>query len=190
MKRIAIFASGNGSNAENIARHFENSDVARVTLILSNHSDAKVLERAEKLNITSVVFNKEELEKETKILQFLEAREIDFIVLAGFLLKVPAYLLHTYPDRVINIHPSLLPKYGGKGMYGMRIHEKVIANGDPRSGISIHLVNENYDEGPILFQVECTITEKDTAETLAKKVHELEYKHYPKIIESIIRKMS
>jgi phosphoribosylglycinamide formyltransferase-1 len=186
MKRIAIFASGSGTNAEKIARHFENSEAARVTLILCNNPKAGVLNRAQNLGIPVFLFNKYELEKELRVLTVLKDQKIDLVVLAGFLLKVPDYLIKSYPNRIVNIHPALLPKFGGKGMYGQHVHEAVIAAGETHSGITVHYVNEHYDEGTILFQASCSVDEKDNADSLAKKIHQLEHQHFPLVIQSLL----
>jgi len=185
-KNLAIFASGSGSNAENIARYFQNNENISVSLVLSNKADAFVLERAKNLNIPTVVFSKKEMEETDKILEILKEYEIDFIVLAGFLLKIPAYLVEKFPNRIINIHPALLPKYGGKGMYGRFVHEAVVAQKETESGITIHFVNEHYDEGAIIFQAKCAVSPTDTPDDVARKIHELEYEYFPKIIEQVI----
>ena len=186
MKKIAIFASGSGSNAENIARYFSDSDKIEISLILSNKKDAFVHERAKKLGIPSYTFNKKEFDEGELILETMRQYEIDFIVLAGFLLKVSQPILDAFPNKIINIHPALLPKYGGKGMYGDRVHSAVVDAGEKESGISIHYVNEHYDEGDIIFQDKCEVLPSDSPDDVAQKVHELEYKHFPSIIESII----
>ena len=186
MKKIAIFASGSGSNAENIARYFSGSREVEISLILSNRKDAFVHERAKKLGIPSYTFHKNEFDEGDLILETLRQYEIDFIVLAGFLLKVSQPILEAFPNRIINIHPALLPKFGGKGMYGDRVHQAVIDAGEKVSGISIHYVNEHYDEGNIIFQATCEVLPDDTADNVARKVHELEYKHFPEIIEKVV----
>ncbi|MDD2298336.1 MAG: phosphoribosylglycinamide formyltransferase [Fermentimonas sp.] len=187
MVNVAIFSSGNGSNAENIANYFsENSDI-NVVLIVSNRTNAFVHERAKKLGIPSVTYNKSDFADGSAILKTLKDYEIDFIVLAGFLLKVPEAILLSYPERIVNIHPALLPKYGGKGMYGDYVHQAVKEGGELQSGITIHYVNEHYDEGNIIFQSNCDVLPTDTPEDIANKVHKLEYEHYPKIIEEIIK---
>lgn len=184
--KIALFASGSGSNAENIATYFSDSNDINVSYILSNKPDAFVLERAKKLNIPTLVFNRQEFYETKHILQFLKEESIGWIILAGFLWLIPEYLVDAYPGRIINIHPALLPKYGGKGMYGEKVHQTVIASGDKESGITIHLVNKEYDKGNIIFQARCKIDASDTPETLAAKVHKLEYAHFPKVIEKLI----
>jgi len=186
MKRIVIFASGSGTNAQNIIQCFQKPKLAKVTLVLSNKSDAKVLERAEKLSIPSKSFTKEKLFSSEGILTILKQESPDLIVLAGFLLKFPDFILKEFPNKVINIHPALLPKYGGKGMYGMKVHESVVANKESETGITIHYVNENYDEGAIIFQKSFLLSENETAETVASKIHELEYEFFPKVIEELL----
>ena len=189
MKKIAIFASGSGSNAENIATYFASNDMARVALILSNRADAPVLQRAARLGIESVVFDRDTFYKGDKIVELLAAHGIDYVVLAGFLWLVPDNLLKAYPDKIVNIHPSLLPKHGGKGMYGDRVHRAVIESGDKESGITIHRVNEFYDSGSIIAQYRVPVTSDDTPETVATKVHALEYKYFPVEIEKEIGKL-
>lgn len=184
--RIAIFASGAGTNAENIANYFKGNKRIKVALILSNKKDALVLQKAEKLNIKSHYFNREEFSNSQTVLDSLKAEKINFIVLAGFLWLIPKYLIDNFPKKIINIHPALLPKYGGKGMYGDKVHQRVIDNNETESGITIHYVNENYDEGNIIFQSKCKITPNDNPQTLANKIHELEYKYFPKTIEKLI----
>ncbi|MDD2589711.1 MAG: phosphoribosylglycinamide formyltransferase [Fermentimonas sp.] len=188
MVNVAIFASGNGSNAENIANYFSDNNNICITLIVSNKSDAYVHERAKKLRIPSVSFNKIEFADGIKILKTLKDYKIDFIVLAGFLLKVPDSILESYPESIINIHPALLPKHGGKGMYGDRVHQAVKNAGDLETGITIHYINENYDEGDIIFQSFCDVLPEDTPDDIANKVHALEYEHYPKVIEETVKK--
>jgi phosphoribosylglycinamide formyltransferase-1 len=189
MRNIAIFASGSGTNAENIINYFSTRNSAKVALILSNKRDSYVLERAAKHKIRSVFFDRKEFYVTGKVLRYLLLYKIDFIVLAGFLWLVPRNILEQYNERIINIHPALLPAYGGKGMYGADVHKAVIANKEKESGISIHSVNEKYDEGSIIFQVRCKVEPSDTHETLADKIHALEYVHYPKVIEDIVVKL-
>jgi len=186
MKRISIFASGSGTNAENIINYFSSNPGVSIPLILANKPDAYVLERAKKYNIPTYVFNRETFYNTDDVSNKLLEVNTDMIVLAGFLWLVPDIILKSFPDRIINIHPALLPKYGGKGMYGMRVHETVIASGDKETGISIHFVNEKYDEGKIIFQAKCQIEEHDTPDTIAQKVHALEYEHFPKVIERLL----
>lgn len=184
--RIAIFASGSGSNAENIARYFSNNTRISVKLILSNKPDAYVIERAKKMNIPALVFTRQEFYESDKVLQYLNENNIDWIVLAGFLWLIPVSLLEAYPKRIVNIHPALLPKYGGKGMYGKNVHQAVIDNRETESGITIHYVNQDYDKGNIIFQAGCKVNPSDTAESLAIKVHDLEYAFFPKVVEKLI----
>jgi len=186
MSNIAIFASGSGTNAENIIKYFSNKKTANVVLILSNRREAPVLKRAEQNNVDSFFFDRNDFYISSRVLDKLVQYRIDFIVLAGFLWLVPENILERYRGRIINIHPALLPKYGGKGMYGSRVHKAVIDNREILSGITIHFVNSGYDEGDIIFQKTCKIDPSDTPETLAMKVHELEYRHYPEIIEALI----
>lgn len=186
MKNIAIFASGSGTNAQNIAEYFKTIKKIHVSLILSNRPDAFVLDRAKKLGIPSLVFTRKDFYESDRILNVLRENEIDFIVLAGFLWLIPDNLLKAFPRRIINIHPALLPKYGGKGMYGEKIHQVVIRSGDKQTGITIHYVNDHYDEGEIIFQDLLDILPEDTAESIAQKVHSLEYKHFPRVIEEVI----
>lgn len=186
MKNLVIFASGSGSNAENIIQHFAQKPEFCVKKIYCNVADAYVLERAKKYNVTTVVFNREELRNPEKILRQLQDEQTDFIILAGFLWLMPPCITAAYPNRIINIHPALLPAYGGKGMYGHHVHEAVIAAGEKESGITIHFVNDHYDQGAVIFQAKCPVTSTDTPETLAAKVHELEYQHFPKVIENVI----
>jgi phosphoribosylglycinamide formyltransferase-1 len=186
--RIAIFASGSGTNAEEIFKHFQHHPTIEVVLLLSNNPQAFALERAKKFNIPSKVFTRSEFRESEEVLIWLQKRSITHIVLAGFMWLVPDYLVKSYPHRIINIHPALLPKFGGKGMYGMRVHEAVKAAGEKETGITIHEVNERYDEGKILFQATCTVGQEDTPEQIAEKVHALEYAHYPGVIEEWISK--
>ncbi len=187
MKRIVIFASGSGTNAGNIIKYFQKNNLAKVTLVLSNKSTANVLDRAKKLSVPSETFNKSELINSDRITSILRRESPDLIVLAGFLLKFPKIILKDFPNKVINIHPALLPKYGGKGMYGMLVHESVVKNKESESGITIHYVNENYDEGAIIFQKSFQLSENDTSESVAHKIHELEYEFLPKVIEEILK---
>jgi phosphoribosylglycinamide formyltransferase-1 len=189
LKKIAIFASGSGSNAENIVLHFNQNPAIKVNLILTNNSNAGVLDRAKRLNVPTTEFTAKELKETNAVLSLLKEYDIDFVVLAGFLLKVPDSLLKAYPNRIVNIHPALLPKYGGKGMYGAHVHEAVVAAGEKESGITIHYINEHYDEGDIIFQSKCGINPSDTPDDVARKVHELEYKYYPSVIEDVLNKI-
>lgn len=188
-KNIAIFASGSGSNAENIVRYFMENETICVRLVVSNRSKAFVLERANTLQVPSEVFLRNEWESGgANVLAILKKYDIDFIVLAGFLARVPDAILHTYPNKIINIHPSLLPKYGGKGMYGDHVHAAVVAAGETETGITIHYLNERYDEGEVIRQITCPVLPTDTPEDVANKVHVLEYEHYPRVIEEILAK--
>ena len=184
MKNIVLFASGNGSNAEEIIKFFKSNKEGSVVAIFSNKADAKVLDRAKNHNIPSVVFSKAQL-NEGFVLEKLQQFQPDLIVLAGFLLKFPESILKEYP-KVINIHPALLPKYGGKGMYGMNVHKAVKENKESETGITIHYVNENYDEGAIIYQAKTALNENDTPETIAEKIHLLEERYFSRIIESVI----
>jgi phosphoribosylglycinamide formyltransferase-1 len=186
MIHIAIFASGNGSNAENIIRYFSGSSRVRVALVVSNKKDALVHARVSALGVPSCTFTKAEFDEGSEVLGTLREHGIEFIVLAGFLLKVSAPLLDAFPGRIINIHPALLPKHGGVGMYGDRVHRAVVEAGDTRTGITIHYINENYDEGDVFFQAACDVLPTDSADEVARKVHELEYLHFPKVIEKAI----
>jgi len=190
MKNIAIFASGSGSNAENIVRRFEHSPLARVRVILTNNPSAGVLERAARLGVESIVFSREDFAGgAAPVLRMLAGREIDYVVLAGFLWLVPHTLIERYRGRIINIHPALLPKYGGKGMYGERVHRAVVEAGECRTGITIHHVSEVYDSGDIIAQYCVAITPRDTPADVARKVHALEGEHFPRIIEQEISKL-
>jgi len=189
MKKIAVFASGSGSNAQKIIEYFDGKLTGKVEVILSNKKNAYVLERAKNFDIPTYVFDREEFYNSLKVLNILTEHQIDLIVLAGFLWLVPENLLKNYPNRIINIHPALLPKYGGKGMYGEKVHEAVVANHEPYSGITIHYINERYDEGDIIFQAKCKVEPTDTTEDVASKVHALEYEHFPKVVEEVIMKL-
>ena len=188
MKKIAVFASGSGTNAENIAKYFADNQNIMVSLVISDNPLAGVHARMNRLHIPSVTLTKEELADGSEIIKKMAKYEIDWIILAGYLKKIPEIILNAYPDRIINIHPALLPKYGGKGMYGMRVHEAVVDAGDTESGITIHYVNENYDEGEIIFQARSLILPSDTPYDVAAKVHALEYKYYPEVIEALLNK--
>jgi phosphoribosylglycinamide formyltransferase-1 len=189
MNNIAIFASGSGTNAENLIHFFRTNPWGRVKLVLTNRQDAYVLKRAQSYDIETFVFDREALNRTGKVLALLKERGIDFIVLAGFLWLVPASILEAFENKVVNIHPALLPKYGGKGMYGAHVHEAVIACGEKVSGITIHRVNQHYDEGDILFQATCPVDPEDTAESLARKIHDLEYEHFPKVVEQLLQQL-
>ncbi|TLU99424.1 phosphoribosylglycinamide formyltransferase [Dyadobacter luticola] len=186
MKRIAIFASGSGSNAEKICEYFADRKDVDVSLIFTNNPMAGVIRRALRLQVPVVFFDKKTLYETGKIPQILQNEGIDLIVLAGFMLLVPPILVRTFPDKMVNIHPALLPKYGGKGMYGHHVHEAVINARETQSGITIHYVNEHYDEGNVIFQATCDIAPTDTAEDLEQKIHLLEHEHYPRVIDEIL----
>jgi phosphoribosylglycinamide formyltransferase-1 len=186
--RLAVFASGSGSNAQRLAEYFAGSGIAEVSVIYCNNPDAFVLERARLLGIPAVLIKRDSFYNDISVLDDLKSREIDWVILAGFLWLVPDYILKAFPKRIINIHPALLPAYGGKGMYGMKVHQAVIAARESESGITIHYVNEKYDEGDIVFQAKCTIEKEDTPEMLAAKIHELEFEHFPRLIEKLIIK--
>ena len=188
-RKIAIFASGSGTNAQRIIEHFTGHPSITVSMILSNRKDAYVLVRAEQFNIPAVVFDRQTFYESDEVLRILQENEIDFIALAGFLWLIPVYLIRAYPRKIINIHPALLPKYGGKGMYGMYVHQAVLDSGDKESGISIHYVNEEYDEGAIIFQAKCEVLPDDSPESLAQRIHQLEYKHYPEVIEKLVEEL-
>ena len=185
MKRIVIFASGSGTNAENIIKYFQKSNVANVVRVLSNKKDAKVLDRSNSLNVSCMYFSRNDFYDSDKVLNLL-VEEADFIVLAGFLWRVPENIIKMFSKKIVNIHPALLPKYGGKGMYGMNVHNAVVENKEKETGITIHYVNKHYDEGAIIFQAKTEVDKLDTPEDVAQKIHALEYEHFPKIIEKTI----
>jgi len=188
--RIAIFASGAGSNAQKIIDHFKNSALAQIALIVCNKKEAGVLQIAEKEKIPSVIIEKEKFFRGNAYLNELEEQKIDFVVLAGFLWKIPEPLLKAYPKKIINIHPALLPKHGGKGMYGQNVHQAVLSAREKESGITIHYVDEHYDNGDIILQVKCPVLPDDTPESLANRIHLLEHANYPVIIEELVRNLS
>ncbi len=187
--RIALFASGSGTNVENIANYFNGKTTAKPVCVLCNKPDAFVLERAKRLNLDSMTFNRDEFNDGKKIMEYLSKHDIDFIVLAGFLWLVPEYLINKYPGRIVNIHPALLPKFGGKGMYGMHVHEAVKQSGENETGITIHLIDGNYDKGNTVFQAKVAVEPTDLPDDIANKVHKLEYEYYPKVIEEIAKKI-
>ncbi len=189
MINIAIFASGSGSNAERIAEYFKDHPTIRIEIIYTNNKEAFVIERAKKLNIPYVIFNRKDFCENNYVLNELKRREINFIVLAGFLWLVPSNIIQTYSGRIVNIHPALLPNYGGKGMYGSFVHKSVVENKEKFSGITIHYVNENYDQGDIIFQAKCQVSPDDTSDSLASKIHALEYEHFPRVIEEVVNKI-
>ena len=195
MNNIAVFASGAGSNAENLIRYFNFKNPQKqifISLVVANRPDAYVLKRAHKLHVPALVFDRTGFypmhpEKEGyPLLNALAAAQIDYIVLAGFLWLIPPYLINKYPQKVVNIHPALLPDYGGKGMYGMHVHRAVLANGEVESGISIHIVDAQYDHGSLLFQARCRIAPGETPDSLVQKIHLLEQEHYPKVVDAWI----
>jgi phosphoribosylglycinamide formyltransferase-1 len=186
--RIAILASGSGSNAENIVRYFSDDERVHFEVILSNKSDAYVHERARKLGIPSLYLPKEVMTNGLELLRVMQEHRIDFVVLAGYLLLIPQELIAAYPNRIVNIHPALLPRFGGKGMYGDRVHRAVVEAGVSESGITIHWVNEHYDEGAVVFQATCPVAPNDTPDAVAQKVHALEYAHFPAVLEQVLSK--
>jgi|UniRef100_UPI0040486F78 phosphoribosylglycinamide formyltransferase 1 len=185
MKRLAILATGSGSNAEKIMEHFAHSSKGKVVLVTANKTTAGVLARAQKFSVPTFTFTRQELE-EGLLLEKLREAQVDWVILAGFLLMVPDALIRAFPDRMVNIHPALLPKYGGQGMYGHHVHEAVKAAGDTESGMTIHLVNEHYDEGKIIFQAATSLLPEDSAESIAAKVLALEHRYFAKVIESLL----
>ncbi len=186
MKRLAIFASGSGSNAENIALHFQNSLIASVSLIITNNPGAGVIRRAEKFGIPVLVFSKNDFLEADKILKTLDEQNIDFLVLAGFLLLIPIEIIQAFKNKIINIHPALLPQFGGKGFFGANVHQKVIETKTIISGITVHHVNEFFDDGEIIFQAACHVDKTDSANSLAEKIHHLEKRYFPIVIEKIL----
>jgi len=184
--RLAIFISGSGSNAEKIFLHFQDHPTIKVTMVLSNNPDAYGLARARKFSIPTKVFTRDQFRESGEVMQWLQEAEITHLVLAGFLWLVPSYLIRAFPHRIINIHPALLPKFGGKGMYGMKVHEAVKTSNDQQTGITIHEVNEKFDEGRTLFQAICEVDLTDTPKEIAEKVQRLEHLHYPRVIEEWI----
>lgn len=188
-KRIAIFASGSGSNAQKLMEHFKRSTDTEISLVLTNNAEAYVLQRADNFEIPSHVFDKHEFYKTEEIIDLLKNLDIDLIVLAGFLWLIPKNLIAAYPGRIINIHPAILPKFGGKGMYGDNVHNAVIAAGEPEGGITIHYVNENYDEGEYIYQARYKIDKNDNLEMVKFKGQQLEHLHYPRVVESIVKKI-
>jgi phosphoribosylglycinamide formyltransferase-1 len=188
-KRIAIFASGSGSNAQKIMEHFKRSSDAEVVLILTNNPQAYVLQRADNFEIPSHIFTREELYETDAVIKLLKNLQVDLIVLAGFLWLVPASLLKAFPNKIINLHPALLPKFGGKGMYGDHVHKAVLAAKEEESGITIHFVDEQFDEGEILHQSRFKIEPGDNLEMIKFKGQQLEHQHFPRVIESLLKKM-
>ncbi|HEX5153918.1 MAG TPA: phosphoribosylglycinamide formyltransferase [Parafilimonas sp.] len=189
-KNIAVFASGTGTNTANIIRYFKQNNAANIVLIVCNNPQAGVLKIADTNNIPSLIIQKEKFFKGDAYVSELKNAGVDFIVLAGFLWKIPSFIINAFRDNIINIHPALLPKYGGKGMYGNFVHEAVLSAKEKESGITIHFVDEFYDNGKTIFQTTCPVYENDTTESLANRIHELEYEYFPKVIEEIIKKKS
>lgn len=187
-KRIAIFASGSGSNAQKIMEHFKYSSLAEVTLVLSNNPDAYVLQRADNFEIPSHVFDRTAFYQTDEVVGILKRLDVDLIVLAGFLWLVPENLLKAFPNKIINIHPSLLPKHGGKGMYGDKVHQAVLAAGDEEHGITIHFVNEHFDQGEVIHQAKFKVEPEDSIEILKFKGQQLEHQYFPKVIENLCKK--
>ena len=188
-KRIAIFASGSGSNAQKLMEHFKHSENAEVALVLTNNSDAYVLQRADNFEIPSHIFDKTELYQSDNVLQLLKNLDIDLIVLAGFLWLLPENIINNYTERILNIHPSILPKFGGKGMYGDKVHNAILENNEIEGGITIHYVNSAYDDGEYIYQAKYKIEKDDTLEIVKFKGQQLEHLHYPRIVESIVKKL-
>ncbi|MGM9477478.1 phosphoribosylglycinamide formyltransferase [Pedobacter sp. GSP4] len=189
-KRIAIFASGSGSNAQKLMEHFKRSNDIEISLVLTNNADAYVLQRADNFEIPTHIFDRNEFYHTDEVIDLLKNLEIDFVVLAGFLWLIPKNLIHAYPGRIVNIHPAILPKFGGKGMYGDHVHNAVIAAGEAEGGITIHYVNENYDEGEYIYQARYKIDKNDNLEMVKFKGQQLEHQHYPRIVETIVKKIS
>jgi len=186
MKKLALFASGYGTNVQQIMDYFKGSNNVKIDIVIVNRKDSYARERAKNMGVDNLYFNRDDFYNSNKVLEELKKREIDMIVLAGFLLLIPQNLIDNFPNAIINIHPALLPKYGGKGMYGHFVHEAVIANKEKESGITIHYVNDRYDEGQTIFQAKCKISPNDTPDDLAAKIHLLEKEYFPKVIESIL----
>ncbi len=184
---LAVFASGNGSNAVNIINYFKDKPDVHIKKVFCNKPQAPVIKKAKDLGIDSIVFDKRQLLESSFVLTQLKALDIDYIILAGFLLKIPEEIVGHYERRIINIHPALLPKYGGKGMYGMHVHRAVVENREPQTGITIHFVNENYDEGAVIFQAECEVSADDTPKDVASKIHDLEMQYFPRVIEQTVK---
>ncbi len=185
-KRIVLFASGSGSNVERIIRYFQDKPNVTIAMVLTNKSDAKVLERCKTLKTSALYFNRTAFGRTDGLLDVLKGLRPDLIVLAGFLLKVPEHIIQAFPNKIVNIHPALLPKYGGKGMYGDHVHAAVKENDEKETGITIHYVNENYDEGAIIFQATTAVVPEDTVASIAQKIHRLEHAHFPKVIETLL----
>ncbi|MEO0332498.1 MAG: phosphoribosylglycinamide formyltransferase [Bacteroidota bacterium] len=188
MKKLAVFASGSGTNAERIFERFHDHASIQVAVLFTNNPNAGVIARAARFNVPVEIFEKNTLTNTDKVLEVLRSYQVNWITLAGFMLMIPQNLIDAFPKRIINIHPALLPAYGGKGMYGMNVHRAVVEAQEKVTGITIHYVNENYDEGAVIFQVGCVIQPYDTAETIAEKVQHLEHEYYPQIIEETMDK--
>lgn len=188
MKNIAIFASGSGTNAQKIMEHFAHNSNGQVRLVLVNNPDAGVIQRAENFNVPVIQFNRQQFSKSNEVVDLLKSNQIDFVVLAGFLWLIPQNMVAAFPNKIVNIHPALLPNYGGKGMYGDHVHHAVIAAKETESGITIHFVNEQYDDGAIIAQYTCAINSEDTPADLASKIHTLEHQYFPQVIEEVILK--
>ena len=186
-KRIAILASGTGSNAEKIMEHFKDASIAEIALVLSNRANAAVLDKANRRNVSTEMLTNTEAANGEKLLAVLNEYAIDFVVLAGYMRLIPLEVAQYFEGRMVNIHPALLPKYGGKGMFGDHVHKAVIANGERESGITIHYVNEIYDDGTIIFQATCPVDSGDDANSLASKIHQLEHAHYPAVVEKLVK---
>tara|TARA_R110002049_G_scaffold264322_3_gene440465 strand:- start:9569 stop:10135 length:567 start_codon:yes stop_codon:yes gene_type:complete len=186
MKRIVLLASGSGSNVENIANYFKDNPLVTISTVLTNKRNAKVIDRCNRLNINALYFNNHSFSKSDCLVNIIKSIDPDLIVLAGFLLKIPENFVKTFPDKIINIHPALLPKYGGKGMYGMNVHNAVKKGKEVETGITIHYVTENYDEGAIIFQAKTVVSVTDSPEDIALKVHSLEYEHFPRVIHQLL----
>lgn len=187
MTRLAVFASGEGTNAENLIRHFQNHPMARVVMVVSDKAEAPVIEKAKRLHVPVHVLSADEVLSGKKMNDVLKQSDIHLIVLAGYLRKIPGEVIEQYPQKIINLHPALLPFFGGKGMYGKKVHEAVIRSGVKESGITIHFVNEHYDDGEIIFQKSIPVEADETSESLQKKIRELEWKYYPEIIDKLLK---
>ena len=188
MVNLAIFVSGNGTNCENIIKYFQNSEIVKTAVVISNRKDAYALVRAEKLHVANLILNKQQINDKDYILAVLQQYQVDFIVLAGFLLMIPDFLIDSFPKKIINLHPALLPKFGGKGMYGHHVHQAVKEAGENKTGMTVHYVSPVCDGGDIISQFECTVDKNDTPEDIARKENELEMKYFPEVIEKVIRK--
>ncbi len=187
MINIAVFASGEGTNAENLFNYFSTSSKVKIKLVVTNNENAGIVAKAEKYKKNLQIISKTSLNNYTpQLVDFLQTEKVDLIILAGFLLKIPEGLVKAFPNKIINIHPALLPKFGGHGMYGMNVHKAVIEAKEKHSGITVHFVNEEYDKGEIILQAKCEVNENDTPETVAKKIHDLEYEYFPKAVQKVI----